>query len=110
MPTLRDLRCHVSVAMLASLARPAAAQSVEEFYRGKTVIVAIGFSVGGGYDLYARLLARHIGKYIPGRPERRRRRTAKAPAASASRFISTTRRRATAPWSAPSRAAWRWRR
>jgi tripartite-type tricarboxylate transporter receptor subunit TctC len=57
-----------AIAILASLARPAVAQSVEEFYRGKTVIVAIGFSVGGGYDLYARLLARHLGKHIPGRP------------------------------------------
>jgi tripartite-type tricarboxylate transporter receptor subunit TctC len=44
------------------------AQSVEEFYRGKTVNVVIGFSVGGGYDLYARHLARHIGKHIPGNP------------------------------------------
>jgi tripartite-type tricarboxylate transporter receptor subunit TctC len=52
----------------AALLRPAAAQSVEEFYRGKNVTIAIGFSVGGGYDLYARLLARHIGKHIPGQP------------------------------------------
>jgi tripartite-type tricarboxylate transporter receptor subunit TctC len=52
----------------AALLRPAAAQSVEEFYRGKNLTIAIGFSVGGGYDLYARLLARHIGKHIPGRP------------------------------------------
>src|SRR5262245_38987010 len=46
----------------------ARAQSVEEFYRGKTVNLIIGYSVGGGYDLYARLLARHIGKHMPGRP------------------------------------------
>src|SRR5262249_53867975 len=44
------------------------AQSVEEFYKGKTVNLIIGYSVGGGYDLYARQVARHIGKYIPGRP------------------------------------------
>jgi len=44
------------------------AQSVEEFYRGKTVNMIIGYSVGGGYDLYGRLVARHIGKHIPGRP------------------------------------------
>ena len=55
--------------ILASIsALPAAADSVEEFYRGKTVNVMIGFSVGGGYDLYARHLARHIGKHIPGNP------------------------------------------
>ncbi|TMJ79251.1 MAG: hypothetical protein E6G76_28730 [Alphaproteobacteria bacterium] len=43
-------------------------QSVEEFYKGKTINLVIGYSVGGGYDLYGRLLARHIGKHIPGRP------------------------------------------
>src|SRR5438105_2270467 len=41
---------------------------VEEFYGGKTISLIIGYSVGGGYDLYGRLLARHMGKYIPGRP------------------------------------------
>ncbi len=49
-------------------ALPAHAQSAEEFYKGKTINVVIGFSVGGGYDLYARHLARHIGKHIPGNP------------------------------------------
>jgi len=52
------------VAML--MARPA--HAVEDFYKGKTISVVIGYSVGGGYDLYARHLARHMGKYIPGRP------------------------------------------
>jgi tripartite-type tricarboxylate transporter receptor subunit TctC len=47
---------------------PAHAQSVEDFYRGKTVNLIIGYSVGGGYDLYGRLVSRHIGKHIPGRP------------------------------------------
>jgi tripartite-type tricarboxylate transporter receptor subunit TctC len=46
----------------------AQAQTVEEFYKGKSITLAIGFSVGGGYDLYARHLARHIGKHIPGNP------------------------------------------
>jgi tripartite-type tricarboxylate transporter receptor subunit TctC len=44
------------------------AQSPAEFYKGKTVELYIGYSVGGGYDLYARLLARHLGKHIPGNP------------------------------------------
>jgi tripartite-type tricarboxylate transporter receptor subunit TctC len=56
------------LAALAAMPRPAAAQSVEEFYRGRNVTVVIGFSVGGGYDLYARLLVRHLGKHIPGQP------------------------------------------
>ena len=59
----------VVLAALASLCVvPAHAQSVADFYRGKNVAVAIAFSPGGGYDLYARTLARHMGKYIPGNP------------------------------------------
>src|SRR4051812_5769794 len=46
----------------------AKAQSVADFYRGKTVNVLIGVGVGGEYDLQARLVARHIGKHIPGNP------------------------------------------
>src|SRR5688572_23874135 len=48
---------------------PAAlAQSGSHFYKGKVVELYIGYSVGGGYDLYARLLARHVGRHIPGNP------------------------------------------
>jgi tripartite-type tricarboxylate transporter receptor subunit TctC len=43
-------------------------QSVAEFYKGKSVELLIGYSGGGGYDVYARLLARHIGRHIPGNP------------------------------------------
>ena len=46
----------------------AAAQSPAEFYRGKTVEIYIGYSVGGGYDIYARMLARHMGKHLAGNP------------------------------------------
>src|SRR4029453_14141490 len=51
-----------------TLAGPYHAQSPADFYRGKTVEVYIGTSVGGGYDAYARMLARHLGKYLPGNP------------------------------------------
>jgi tripartite-type tricarboxylate transporter receptor subunit TctC len=44
------------------------AQSPAEFYKGKTVELYIGYSVGGGYDLYARMLARYLGRHIPGNP------------------------------------------
>jgi tripartite-type tricarboxylate transporter receptor subunit TctC len=44
------------------------AQSPAEFYKGKTVELYIGYSVGGGYDVYARMLARYMGKHIPGNP------------------------------------------
>src|SRR5882672_9207611 len=53
---------------LLTLPLAARAQSVEEFYRGKTITLTIGYSVGGGYDLYGRLVARHMAKYIPGKP------------------------------------------
>jgi tripartite-type tricarboxylate transporter receptor subunit TctC len=46
----------------------AQAQSVEDFYRGRTVSLVIGYSVGGGYDIHGRLFARHLGKHIPGNP------------------------------------------
>jgi tripartite-type tricarboxylate transporter receptor subunit TctC len=50
------------------ISSPGHAQSVEDFYRGKTINLIIGYSVGGGYDLYGRLVSRHISKHIPGRP------------------------------------------
>jgi tripartite-type tricarboxylate transporter receptor subunit TctC len=46
----------------------AAVAGVEDFYKGRTVSLIIGYSVGGGYDAYARLLARYIGNHIPGNP------------------------------------------
>lgn len=47
----------------------AAAQSAADFYKGKNVTVLVGFSAGGGYDQYARVLARHMGRHIPGNPD-----------------------------------------
>lgn len=47
---------------------PASADPVEDFYRGKTIDLIIGYSAGGGYDRYGRLLAQHIGRHIPGNP------------------------------------------
>ena len=45
-----------------------AQQSVESFYKGKTINLYVGFSPGGSYDFYARLFAQHMGRYIPGNP------------------------------------------
>jgi len=53
---------------LALAASDARADDVADFYRGKLIKVVVGFASGGGYDVYARLLARHLGKYIPGNP------------------------------------------
>jgi len=44
------------------------AQTPAEFFRGKTVDLYIAYTAGGGYDLYARLVARHLGRHIPGNP------------------------------------------
>ena len=58
-----------TVAIALCLASGAVAQeSVEKFYRGKTVNITVGSAVGGGYDAYGRLVARHLGKHIPGNP------------------------------------------
>ncbi len=55
--------------MVAAVASPAHAQTDEAaFYKGKQVSLVIAAAVGGGYDLYARLVARHLGKHIPGAP------------------------------------------
>ena len=45
---------------------PAGADAISDFYAGRTVNLVIGYAPGGGYDLYARTLARHIAKHIPG--------------------------------------------
>jgi tripartite-type tricarboxylate transporter receptor subunit TctC len=58
-----------AMVVAAGLAQPASAQkSVEDFYKGKNIDLVIGYSPGGGYDLYARMVAQHIGKHIPGNP------------------------------------------
>jgi tripartite-type tricarboxylate transporter receptor subunit TctC len=46
----------------------AKADDIADFYKGKTVTMAVGTPAGGGYDIYARLLARHLGRHIPGNP------------------------------------------
>jgi tripartite-type tricarboxylate transporter receptor subunit TctC len=43
-------------------------KAVADFYRGKTVRIVVGFSAGGGYDQYSRLIARHLSRHIPGNP------------------------------------------
>jgi len=55
-------------AAAAALAATAACASAQDFYKGKTISIIVGFSPGGLYDLTARVLARHIGDHIPGRP------------------------------------------
>src|SRR5271169_3440461 len=61
-------RC--AAALLAGLALTlhAHADAVADFYKGRTITLIVGYGPGGGYDLFARLMARHLGCYIPGNP------------------------------------------
>ena len=54
-----------TVVLAFALAAPAHA---EEFYKGKTITLVVGYASGGSYDLNARLVARHFGRFIPGNP------------------------------------------
>jgi tripartite-type tricarboxylate transporter receptor subunit TctC len=58
--------CAVLALLIANA--PIRADAVSDFYAGKTVNLVIGYAPGGGYDLYARTLGRHIGRHIPGNP------------------------------------------
>jgi tripartite-type tricarboxylate transporter receptor subunit TctC len=67
------MRNHIAFALITALAAfpvgtALAQDSATQFYRGKQITVIVGSSAGGGYDIYARLLARHMPKHIPGNP------------------------------------------
>src|ERR1700733_6451765 len=64
---IRSVAAFATIALVA--AQPAAAQSVENFYKSHELTILIGHPPGGSYDLYAQLAADHIGKYIPGKPK-----------------------------------------
>ena len=60
-----------AVAALILVLAPATtahADAVADFYRGRSLALIIGYSAGGGYDAYGRVVARHLGKHIPGNP------------------------------------------
>jgi tripartite-type tricarboxylate transporter receptor subunit TctC len=52
----------------AGWASPVRAQGAVDFYKGRTIQFFVGYEAGSGYDLYARLMARHYGAQIPGQP------------------------------------------
>jgi tripartite-type tricarboxylate transporter receptor subunit TctC len=66
MPSLR--RSALCIAFLFLFVSAASADPIADFYQGKTVRVIIGYGAGGGYDLYGRLAAEFLGRYIPGHP------------------------------------------
>ena len=59
----------VGIVAAGVLVGGAAADEVADFYKGKTIVLTVGSDAGGGYDVYARLIARHLGSHIPGNPD-----------------------------------------
>lgn len=66
--TSRFLALAFTASLIAGAAGSASAQTAGGYYAGKTVQMIIGFGPGGGYDLWARTVARHINKHLPGNP------------------------------------------
>ena len=69
--TPRRLHCLLASAMLvltSASSGAAKADAVADFYKGKTMSIVVGHQVGTGFDTYARVLARHMGRHIPGQP------------------------------------------
>ena len=60
--------CLLGLCAVAALTARAQADAVSDFYRGKAVTIIVGYTAGGGYDLYARALGRHMGRHLPGNP------------------------------------------
>src|SRR5436853_5082578 len=69
-PRMASARILVAAAAMLALLQTegARAQSPEAFFARKTITISIGYTAGGSYDLYGRLVARHLGKHIPGAP------------------------------------------
>jgi len=68
MPIMSLRRALAALALAFISAGACAAQTVEQFYKGRTITMVVPTSPGGNFDLNARLVARHIGRFIPGQP------------------------------------------
>jgi tripartite-type tricarboxylate transporter receptor subunit TctC len=71
MPNTGTSFCRLALTTLvvsASFGGTACADAVSDFYAGKTLSLVAGFPPGGGYDTYVRVLARHFGRHVPGKP------------------------------------------
>jgi len=64
----RSIAANASLAFAAMMSAAGAADPVADFYRGKTIEMIIGAAAGGGYDIAGRVVARHMGRHIPGQP------------------------------------------
>ncbi|MEA2660421.1 MAG: hypothetical protein QOF64_3306 [Candidatus Binatota bacterium] len=65
---MRVQNCLGGLVLAAGLALPAQADPVADFYKDRTVTLITGYSAGGGFDLYTRVVANYLGKHIPGNP------------------------------------------
>jgi tripartite-type tricarboxylate transporter receptor subunit TctC len=63
---IKSSLCWLPIVILVALIDPAHGQ--ESFFKGKTIRIVVPFAAGGGYDIYSRIIGRHMGKYIPGNP------------------------------------------
>jgi tripartite-type tricarboxylate transporter receptor subunit TctC len=86
MPSIPRKVAYAFTALAAALTVAAPALAAD-FYEGKTINLVIGTEAGTGYDLYARILARHMSKYIPGKPNIAAQNMAGAGSATAARHI-----------------------
>ena len=70
MNSLRQIAlCTGAIVMMGLMAAPpVSADAVSDFYKSKRITLYVGTTAGGGYDRYARTLARHFGRQIPGKP------------------------------------------
>ena len=62
------MRCNLLLLFTALVITLAGTSRADDFYKGKTIRVIVGGSAGGGFDIYTRAMARHMGKHIPGNP------------------------------------------
>jgi tripartite-type tricarboxylate transporter receptor subunit TctC len=62
------IRLFCMVTLCVALLSAGEASAAEEFFKGKSIRIVVGFSAGGGFDTYARALSRHMSKHIPGNP------------------------------------------
>src|ERR687897_78276 len=66
---MRNTTCAIAAGLLmVGAIAPAAADEVADFYKGKSVNIVVGHEPATGFDVYARVLARHLGRHIPGNP------------------------------------------
>ncbi len=66
---MRGARARVAyLTLLALLGVAHGAPAQDDYYRGKTIRIVVGYSAGGGFDTYARAIARHLARHVPGKP------------------------------------------